>query len=701
MTTPAAAAATRANTPSTRIVSLYNEEKSNDPHHHDNNNDMPINNGINDDFHPAHGNIMTHNHNHSSSPSSPPPFDTPAAAAAAAATAVDQQQQQHTLSSVAASRQYQTAQRLRHAIGASQVWACDRCYRLKIKCDSIRPACSACTRHDLTEKCTYGGSERTNRSSRRSRRFDSPGYVHMLEARIREVEGLLQRTPTASSPRSLRGYHHSERALDLEQHAPQLSNLHRAHNIDPWIKPSGRNATPALSASSGAPIDFSSDRTPIGAFPQELFAPELQYELCLLFFEEIVPFPSLDLIVGFLWLASASAQMGKDGAVEHNFFRQALSLSIQLKVNVDPDVEEVHGVLPWLAKEIRRRIWWTLCSLDIIDSIPNADKSPFICDEDQPVTNRTPCLQGWRQTPRAPAHEALFQSVTVADGLPRISSFVPAVDFDCAQRMISLTKLFGHIKVLRGSAWAMAQRAKNQSPLPGPAGISTSAARRASINHLESELTSWFGTLPEWAQAIDRVTELSHSPISQNQPTWQLVTLHLFYHAAHISLHLPTMLDSELPTSPHSDEAFEEADVANSNNICLQHMQRASFLLTKVRILNPTSQWLGPRSALFAFYSSLVLAITLKTTPQGRYRDDVRSDLDAHIALMQSLADKWFSANRTLAILMSIIAEDEGESKQAQRFGQANTAVGAAVNATTGSEGGSNNFKNFEEYLQC
>ncbi|KAJ3171107.1 hypothetical protein HDU88_008142 [Geranomyces variabilis] len=781
MTTSAAAAAAAAlantpSSPSARNIMLYNGENSSDPHHHNNNNNnQPNTNGNNGNFHPAHGNIINHNHNHSSSSSSPPRFDSPAAAAAAAAAAVhqqqQQQQQQQTLSSVAASRQYQTAQRLRHAIGANKVWACDRCYRLKIKCDSIKPACSACTKHDLTEKCTYGGSERTNGSSRRGRRYDTTGYVRMLEARVREVEGLLQKTPTASSPRSLRGSHHPDRALDLEPHAPQLSNPHRALNIDPWIQPSGRYATPALSASSGAPIHFSPDRSPIRAFPHELFAPELQYELCRLFFEEIVPLiwsppfhertffpnmclerqehseflvtticaltasysknaavrsfvstnnipnyragepyyekgcamvaslvdsPSLDLIVGLFWLASASAQMGKDGAIKHNFLRQALSLSIQLNVNVDPDVEEVHGVLPWLAKEIRRRVWWTLCSLDIINSLPNADNSPSISDQDHPVTDRTPCLQGWRQTPRAPAPEALFQSVMVADGLPRMSSFVPAVDFDCAERMVSLTKLFGHIKVLRGSAWAMAQRAKNQSPLPGPAGISTSAARRASVNHLESELTSWFGTLPEWAQAIDRVTEFSHSPISQNPPTWQLVTLHLFYHAAHISLHLPTMLDSEVPTSPHSDEALEEADVANAYNICLQHTQRASFLLTKVRILNPASQWLGPWSALFAFYSALVLVITLKTTPQGRYRDDVRSDLDAHIALMQSLADKWYSANRTLAILMSIIAEDEEESKQAQRFGQANsaTAVGAAGNATTGSEGGSNNVSN-------
>ncbi|KAJ3154106.1 hypothetical protein HDU86_005032 [Geranomyces michiganensis] len=541
----------------------------------------------------------------------------------------------------------------------------------------------------------------------------------MLEARVREVEGLLQKAPSAASPRSLRGGHHPERTLDLDSHhQPQLSNPHRALHIDPWIQPSGRYATPASASGSGTAIRFSPDRSPLHAFPHELFAPELQYELCRLFFDEIVPIaaysknptvrnfvtannipnyragepyyekgcsmvpalvdsPSLDLIVGLFWLASSSAQMGKDATIKQNFLRQALSISIQLNVNVDPDVEEVHGVLPWLAKEIRRRVWWTLCSLDIINSLPNADNSPSISDQDHPVTDRTPCLQGWRQTPRAPAPEALFQSVMVADGLPRMSSFVPAVDFDCAERMVSLTKLFGHIKVLRGSAWAMAQRAKNQNPSqPGPAGTSPSAARRASVIHLESELTSWFGTLPEWAQAIDRVTEFSHSPISQNPPTWQLVTLHLFYHAAHISLHLPTMIDSELPTSPHSDEVLEEADIANAYNICLQHTQRASFLLTKVRILNPTSQWLGPWSTLFAFYSALVLVITLKTTPQGRYRDDVRSDLDAHIALMQSLADKWYSTNRTLAILMSIIAEDEEEAKQAQRFSQAAAANG-------------------------
>ncbi|TPX54035.1 hypothetical protein PhCBS80983_g06066 [Powellomyces hirtus] len=636
-----------------------------------------------------------------------------------------------TMTAVAASRQYQTAQRLRHAIGANKVWACDRCYRLKIKCDSVKPACSACTKHDLEHSCTYGGAERTNGSSRRGRRYDTTGYVRMLEARVREVEGMLQ-DKKQPAPLERRGIP-TDRVLSPDD-PPHIAHAHPLHT-DPWSRTARYTPPRPTTASSGFRTSPPPEaQSPTRTVPHELFSPELQYDLCRIFFDDFIPMiwsppfhertffpnmclerqehseflvtticalaapysnhvavrnfvavnqlppycageafyekavsmvndltssPSVDLIVGLFWLGASSAQMGKDGSVKQGFLKQALNFSIALNLNVDPDVEEVHGVLPWLTKEIRRRVWWTLCSLDIINSLPNADKAPSISDQDHPVTDRTPCLQGWRQTPRAPAPEALFQSVMAADGLPRMSAFVPSLDFDCAEKMVSLTKLFGHIKVLRGSAWAMAQRAKSQSPEGGT--LSKSAARRASINHLETELCAWFATLPEWAQAIDRVTQFVPNPTSQNPPPWQLVTLHLFYHAAHISLHLPTMLDSEAPNSPHSDDAAEEADIANAHNICLQHTQRASFLLTKVRDVNPTSRWLGPWSALFAFYSALVLVITLKTAPPGRYRDDVRSDLDAHISLIRSLATKWYSCHRTLLILMSIVAEDEEE----------------------------------------
>ncbi|KAJ3004773.1 hypothetical protein HKX48_001045 [Thoreauomyces humboldtii] len=664
------------------------------------------------------------------------------------------------LSGVAASRQYQTAQRLRNAIGANKVWACDRCnadnamkprgnkddlvskpgssfaacYRLKIKCDSIKPACSACTKHDLEHSCTYGGTERTNGSSRRGRRFDTvttgataPSYVRMLEARVREVEGLLQQDKKLPGsdhryPSDYEGHAESSRSLDSWTGIP-----HAPSYTSGGVQHPGYQQSPEAIAHS---------------FPNEGFSPELQYELCRVFFDDIVPLmyappfhertffpkmflecqdhseflvttmcalaapysqhpalrdflavnqlptycageayyerarsmvdeltanPSVDLVVGLFWLSGACSQMGKDASIKQDYLRLALTLCIKLRLNVDPDVEEVHGVLPWLAKEVRRRVWWTLCSLDIINSLPNADRAPSISDRDHPVTDRTPCLHGWRQTPRAPAPEALFQSVLVEDGLPRMSAFVPGVDFDTAERMVSLTKLYGHIKVLRGTAWSMAKRANSKNPVEARAKESVIAARRASCAHLEGELVAWFTSLPDWVQSIDRATQFARSPTSQNPPSWQLVCLHLFYHAAHISLHLPTMLDSEAATSPLSPEenSAEDADVANAYTICLQHTQRASFLLTKVRDLNPRGQFLGPWAPLFAFYSALVLVITLKTTPHGRYRDDVRADLDAHIHLIQSLASKWFTASRTLMILMNIIAEDEEDYRPA------------------------------------
>lgn len=78
----------------------------------------------------------------------------------------------------------------------------------------------------------------------------------------------------------------------------------------------------------------------------------------------VVSSPSIDAVVGLFFLSLvASSTMGKEGSVKFGLLRQATSMALELRLNIDPDVEEVHGPMPWLAKEIRRRVWWILCSV--------------------------------------------------------------------------------------------------------------------------------------------------------------------------------------------------------------------------------------------------------------------------------------------------------------------------------------------------
>lgn len=67
------------------------------------------------------------------------------------------------------SRQFRTAQRLKFT--KTRTWACDRCYLLKIKCDSQKPSCASCLRHK--QECSYEGKARRdaarNRRKKRSR----------------------------------------------------------------------------------------------------------------------------------------------------------------------------------------------------------------------------------------------------------------------------------------------------------------------------------------------------------------------------------------------------------------------------------------------------------------------------------------------------------------------------------------------------
>lgn len=218
--------------------------------------------------------------------------------------------------------------------------------------------------------------------------------------------------------------------------------------------------------------------------------------------------------------------------------------------------------------------------------------------------------------------------------------------------MVGLTKIYWRIKQVRGTAWAMAQKA-----VSGVAEAAPSVTRRERIAEIESDLRAWLASLPEWAQNIDQ-SDFVPSPASKTPPPWLLFLIHLFYHAAHIALHLPTMLNSTRPPSPTSSP-LDDAYVAHAYRICRQHAHNSSVLLRRAQAINPTAQHIGPWGVLFGFYSALVLVMASKASKNPQVLAEVRRDLDAHLWLMTNLSDKYFTADRTLEILMGIIQEGE------------------------------------------
>ena len=72
--------------------------------------------------------------------------------------------------------------------------ACILCRKRKLKCDSTKPSCGTCSR--LNHHCEY--------SEERKKSGPKRGYVKLLEARLKQVENLLESrdTPAESTARA-------------------------------------------------------------------------------------------------------------------------------------------------------------------------------------------------------------------------------------------------------------------------------------------------------------------------------------------------------------------------------------------------------------------------------------------------------------------------------------------------------------------
>ena len=158
--------------------------------------------------------------------------------------------------------------------------ACILCRKRKLKCDGSRPACGTCSR--LGHNCEY--------SEERKKSGPKRGYVKLLEARLKQVENLLETrdpnattSPTISQPTS----NQADQLRMPAEHVPDLqqSSMEGVIPDDSFIDPA-LNSLPDFGISSSD--EFSWEMIGLG-LEESLPSQEAIDELNQVYFEKIHP----------------------------------------------------------------------------------------------------------------------------------------------------------------------------------------------------------------------------------------------------------------------------------------------------------------------------------------------------------------------------------------------------------------------------
>ncbi|KAJ3280189.1 hypothetical protein HK104_000847 [Borealophlyctis nickersoniae] len=389
---------------------------------------------------------------------------------------------------------------------------------------------------------------------------------------------------------------------------------------------------------------------------------------------ELLDRPSLDVAVGLGCLGTSCTAMG-EAALAHSFASMSVRMATDLRLNIDPDVEEVHGPLTWLEKEARRRAWWTACVLDAVDSDPDDSSAPTIPDQDLPRLDRVPFVDRSRSV-KAPAPEALWQSVTTLDGLPTMSAFVPGEDLDLADLTGRLFRILSQIRRLGAKRKAAAAAAmsgsasslnKGGSPPPYVESPEEAAATANRIAELESALHETMAALPAWARNIDQCTTFSGSTVSKNPPPYQLLVQHIVYHALIIALHLPALIqsvprgsgsgDDSPPTTP-PPPTFTPA-TQQTYQKCHTHALRTAHLLTLILNSDPRARHISAWCIQFVFYSAVILMMSLKTSRDESEVEEARKGVDVCVRFVRVFGAHEVS-RRVVRVLEEMMVEGEG-----------------------------------------
>ncbi|KAI9008147.1 hypothetical protein BC832DRAFT_409634 [Gaertneriomyces semiglobifer] len=343
---------------------------------------------------------------------------------------------------------------------------------------------------------------------------------------------------------------------------------------------------------------------------------------------------------------------------------QLLALSIRMAVglryDVDPDFEDVHPPASWLNKEMRRRLWWTLCAMEVTDCSLRDHVSRMVSDADQPLLDRIPVLHDSSRRVRAPAPDAMFESVRTEDGLPAMVPFRPGHDLHCAEQSVRLTRIFAEIQDLGAEMNRIVKDASSNAgrrPSHGAEGSLPSTddaiGYRQHIlrrQELERKLDAWLDQLPEWARNVTQHHVFTASTASQFPPPWQLVSVLLVYHECYVALYLPTLFAAYSGgLCPPPDDFHRLVSLHR------YHCGKVSQIIEHVLRIDPSVMHVSLIGAYFTFYSSIALAVVMKTqysmcqdddvtpTPeQSEDMADLRKQFGLRVTWLKIFAESWY-----------------------------------------------------------
>jgi hypothetical protein len=151
--------------------------------------------------------------------------------------------------------------------------ACTLCRKRKLKCDGTKPSCGTCSR--LGHTCEY--------SEERKKSGPKRGYVKLLEARLKQVENLLENRDAPEPNQQAQAQPDPDRITIPPAHVPPMND---SMQIDPSFNDPSINAMPDFGFSSSD--DFSWEMIGLG-LEEALPTQEAIDELNQIYFEKIHP----------------------------------------------------------------------------------------------------------------------------------------------------------------------------------------------------------------------------------------------------------------------------------------------------------------------------------------------------------------------------------------------------------------------------
>lgn len=400
-----------------------------------------------------------------------------------------------------------------------------------------------------------------------------------------------------------------------------------------------------------------------------------------------------EIVLGFIVLGFAAKSIGENEK-SVILISHAVKIAIQLRLDVDPSVVEIHGDLTWLEKESRRRLWWTLCLFDRQPRIgPNTVGSLIFSDRHPDLNTfyknsiKDSLLYGnqgsfdfesQNTSVQIPAPEILWSNCSSIDSLPNFSLFHPGNDINMVKFFVKITHMFHKIRVLQEMMQAdvtehelsnklsieslnntLKEKEQSDSNIDvletdtlQDLGPLTNEECNAMEDQISRELDDIVTKLPIWARDLSGCYEFSPDVNSSSPPPWQLLTFHICHHALHISLRLPKILENAAilkSALEHRKEVVgleQEVYIAYQN--CRKHSKAITLLMDKLHRFNPESRWVDWFSMHLAFRSVMVLIIALKIEPDADEQIYIRRSLDSHFAVIRALGRlAWFGSYMT------------------------------------------------------